>query len=271
MNIMKFGMKKTLKYAAAGMLCALYLAPAFAAEGKHDLLTVEAAENIRYSSQKITKAYFYKQQGVRPDRATEDLKKSLALLKKDLIVVQDGLKQGNKEEKNIVVYLEYTLDELLDLVDKPYSKENGALMIDYSESLLEGAEFVTEQHLRKENAEEKMLVSVEELLFLLERINKFYIAYQAGFKDYNNVKQLKKAVQDFESTLAEINAYTKYADDTLTSRNKINEFWPVAKEFFVDIEKGALPVIVLASVEKLETEIKVLEDYHYKKASSNRK
>lgn len=268
---MKFGMMKTVKYAAAGMLCALYLAPAFAAEGNRDLLTVDAAEDIRFSSQKITKAYFYKQQGVRPDRAAQDLKKSLALLKKDLIVIQDGLKEGSKEEKNIVVYLEYTLDELLDLVDKPYRKEHGALMIDYSESLLEGAEFVTKQHIRKENSEEVMLVSVDELLFLLERINKFYIAYQAGFKDYNNVEQLKKAVQDFESVLAKINAYTKYADDTLTSRNKLNEFWPVAKEFFVDVEKGALPVIVLTSVEKLENELKVLEDFHYRKASSSKK
>lgn len=265
MKIMKFGVMKTLKYAAAALLCSLslYLAPAFAAEGNRNLLTVEAAEDIKFSSQKITKAYFYKQQGVRPDRAAKDLKKSFARLKKDLIVIQDGLQQGSKEEKNIVVYLEYTMDELLDLVNKPYSKEHGALMIDYSESLLEGAEFVVEQHLHKGNAEETMLVATEELLFLLERINKFYIAYRAGFKDYNNVEQLKKAVQDFESTLARINAYTKYTEGTLTSRDKLNEFWPVAKEFFVDIEKGALPVIVLTSVEKLEKEIKVLEDFHH--------
>ncbi|WP_339137747.1 MAG: hypothetical protein WGN25_06440 [Candidatus Electrothrix sp. GW3-4] len=263
-------MKKTVKYVTAGIFCALYVVPAFAADLKHDLLTVEAAENIKFSSQTITKAYFYKQQGVRSDRATEDLKKSLARLQKDLIVIQDGLKKGSKEERNIVTYLEYTLDELLDIVKKPYSKENGALMIDYSESLLEGSEFVADQHLHKNNAEESMLVAVEELLFLLERINKFYIAYQAGFNDYNNVVQLKQAVQDFETTISKINAYTKYTGNTLASRNKINEFWPVAKEFFVDIEKGALPVIVLASVEKLEKELEVLEEYHHNKASADK-
>ncbi|WP_446008333.1 hypothetical protein [Candidatus Electrothrix sp.] len=268
---MKFGTIKTLKYAVAGIIFALYLTPALAADSNRELLTVEAAENIKFSSQTITKAYFYKQQGVRVDRATEDLKKSLARLKKDLIIIQDGLAKGSKEEKNIVVYLEYTTEELLNLVDKPYSKENGALMIDYSESLLEGAEFVAQQHMQKGNAEEEMLVAVEEMLFFLERINKFYIAYQAGFDDYNNVVQLKQAVQDFESTLAKVNAYTKYEGITLTSRNKINEFWPVAKEFFVDIQRGALPVIVLASVEKLVNELEVLEDFHHKKASSNAK
>ena len=72
---MKFSIIKTMKYAAAGMLCALYCAPAFAADSNHDLLTMEAAENIRFSSQAITKAYFYKQQSVRPDHAAEVLKK----------------------------------------------------------------------------------------------------------------------------------------------------------------------------------------------------
>ncbi|MCI5208442.1 MAG: hypothetical protein D3910_06530 [Candidatus Electrothrix sp. ATG2] len=267
---MKFGIMKTVKYVTTAFLCALYVVPALAANSNKELLTLEAAENIKFLSQKTTKAYFYKQQGVRPDRAAEDLKKSLLLLKKDLIIIQEGLAKGNKEEKNIVVFLEYTMSELQDIVDKPYKKENGALMIDYSESLLEGAEFVAEQHMHKQDPEESMLIAVEHLLFLLERVNKFYIAYQAGFQDYNNVVQLKQAVQDFETTLVKINAYTKYADDSLTSRNKLNEFWPVAKEFFVDIQKGALPVIVLASVDKLEKELKVLEDFHHNKASSSK-
>ena len=267
---MKFAAMKTLKYVATGMLCALYFSPAFAADMDHALLTAEAAENIKFSSQTLTKAYFYKQQGVRPDHAADDLKKSLALLQKDLIIIQDGLNKGTKEEKNIVVFLEYTLDELHNIVDKPFNKQNGALMIDYSESLLEGAEFIAKQHIRKDDAEQDMLIAVEEQLFLLERINKFYIAYQAGFRNYNNVVQLKQAVQDFETTMAKINAYTKYSDAALTNRNKINEFWPVAKDFFIDIQKGALPVIVLASVEKLEHELTVLEDFHHNNASSNK-
>ncbi|MCI5126986.1 MAG: hypothetical protein D3907_00485 [Candidatus Electrothrix sp. AUS3] len=94
---------KTVRYLTAeiilGIVCALYVVPAFAADPNHDLLTVEAAENIKFSSQAITKAYFYKQQGIRQDRATEDLKKSLVLLKKDLIIIQDGLQNASKEEK----------------------------------------------------------------------------------------------------------------------------------------------------------------------------
>ncbi|MDU9048811.1 MAG: hypothetical protein Q3M30_08155 [Candidatus Electrothrix sp. Rat3] len=62
---MKFTAIKTLKYVTACILCAFYFSSAFAADVDHALLTAEAAENIKFSSQTITKAYFYKQQGVR--------------------------------------------------------------------------------------------------------------------------------------------------------------------------------------------------------------
>ncbi|MCI5166961.1 MAG: hypothetical protein D3903_12925 [Candidatus Electrothrix sp. GM3_4] len=266
---MKFGTMKTLKILTAAFICVLYVNSALASEKTHELLMLEAAKNIEFLSQKITKAYFYRQQGIRPDRAEEDLKKSLVLLQKDMIIIQEGI-DNDKEEQNISVFLEYTMSELKSIVERPYSKENGALMIDYSESLLEGAEFIAKRRTHRNKNEEAMLISVGHSLFLLERINKFYITYQADFKDYNNVVQLKQAVQSFEITLAKINTYTKYTDNTLANRNKINEFWPVAKAFFVDIQKGALPVIVLSSVEKLENEFKDLKDFHHKNATSNR-
>ena len=267
---MKWTFMNILKVLTAVFICTLSAHSAGAADRTHELVTTEAAKNIEFLSQKVTKAYFYKQQGVRPDQAAEDLKHSLVLLQKNLIIIQEGLKKGDKEEKNIAVFLEYTMNELEDIVDKPYKKENGALMIDYSESLLEGAGFIAERHTDKKDGEEVVLLSVEYSLFLLERINKLYIAYQTGFKDYNNVAQLKQAVKNFDAALAQINAYTKYTRNPLESRNKINEFWPVAKEFFIDIQRGALPVIVLASVEKLEKELEVLENFHHHK-TMNRK
>ncbi|XOF34707.1 MAG: hypothetical protein ACL93V_05295 [Candidatus Electrothrix sp. YB6] len=258
--------RKALKISAAVFFtCALWISTSFA----HDLATLEAAENVEFLSQKIAKAYFYKQQEIRPHRAAEDLQKSLVLLQKDLSILQEGIEkgEGDKGEKNITVFLEYTYDELKNTLDKPYSRGNGALIIDYSESLLEGAEFIAQQHVHKTNPEQEMLVTVEQMLFLLERINKLYIAYQAEFKDYNNVSQLKQAVQNFDAALSTVNNYRKYSDSAQKSRDRLNEFWPVAKEFLVDIERAALPVLILESVEKLEKELTDLEEFHHQAAS----
>ena len=231
---------------------------------QHELQMLEKAKSIEFCSQKIAKAYFYKQLDIRGDRAGEDMKDSLAQLKKDLLHLQDGI--TGKEEENIMTFLNYTYDELETTLATSYSKEHAALLIDYSESLLEGAEFLSSRHRsKKADSEEHMLVEAENLRFLLERINKLYIAHKAGFRDYNNVVQLEKAVEDFEVGLAKINSYGKYPDHAQESVGKTNKLWPVAKTFYLG-EKGALPKIVLASTEKLEKEIGALKDYHHKAA-----
>ena len=257
-----------LKAALAGaVFCILAAGNAVANVDQHELAMMESAKNVGIASQKIAKAYFYKHMDIRPDHAEQDLTESLADLKKDILKIHEGIKGSSKEEKNIAVFLSYTRDELDRALSKPYSQETGALMIDFSESLLEGADFLSGKYGHEKSGEAAMLSEVENLLFLLERVNKYYIAHKAGFKDYNNVVQLTKAVDDFEAGLAKINSYGRYPDAVKESLTKINQFWPVAKEFYLGVQKNALPVIVLASTDKLEKEVRTLANFHYREAS----
>ncbi|MCI5144798.1 MAG: hypothetical protein D3923_04555 [Candidatus Electrothrix sp. AR3] len=251
------------------VFCASYISSAAAGVDKHELLMLNTAKNLEYVSQKITKAYFYKQLNIRVDHAERDLQESLANLKNGLLKLQAGI--TGKEEKDIMAFLGYTHDEMLDILSKPYSKEHGALMIDYGESLLEGAEFLSLQHRqKKQNGEEAMLVETERLLFLLERINKLYIAHKAGFKDYNNIIQIEQAVADFENGMSKVNTYGRYPGKTQENVGKINKFWPMAKTFYLG-KKGALPTIVLASTDKLEHEVSALKKYHHQAAIGRKK
>lgn len=227
-----------------------------------------SAQNVGIASQKIAKAYFYKHMDIRPDHAEQDLKESLNQLKADILNIHDRIKaSSSKDEKNIARFLSHTHNELDDALTRPYSQETGALMIDFSESLLEGAEFLSGKYGKGKSGEAGMLSEVENLIFLLERVNKYYIAHKAGFTDYNNVAQLKKAVEDFESGLATINSYSRYPESARNSVKKINQFWPVAKEFYLGVQRNALPVIVLASTDRLEKEVKTLADFHHQEAA----
>lgn len=257
-----------LKAALAGaVFCILAAGNAAANVDQHELEMQRTARNVEIVSQKIAKAYFYKHMDIRPDHADDDLKESLSQLKTDLLTLRNGI--DGKEEKNIATFLSYTSDELDKALSKPYSQETGALMIDFSESLLEGADFLSSKHGKEKSGEAFMLSEVENLLFLLERVNKYYIAHKAGFKDYNNVVQLTKAVEDFEAGLAKINSYGRYPDAVKESVTKINQFWPVAKEFYLGVQQNALPVIVLASTDKLEKEVKTLANFHHQEASQS--
>jgi hypothetical protein len=258
-----------LKAALAGaVFCSLAAGNAGASIDQHDLAMMESANNVGIASQKIAKAYFYKHMDIRPDHAEQDLKESLTDLKQDILKIHEGIKGSSKEEKNIAVFLSYTRDELDKALSKPYSQETGALMIDFSESLLEGAGFLSGKYGQEKSGEARMLSEVENLLFLLERVNKYYIAHKAGFKDYNNVVQLTKAVEDFEAGMAKINSYDRYPDSVKESVTKINQFWPVAKEFYLGVQQNALPVIVLASTDKLEKEVSILASFHHQEATT---
>ena len=165
-----------LKAALAGAIfCILAAGNAVANVDQHDLAMMESAKNVGIASQKIAKAYFYKHMDIRPDHAEQDLTESLTDLKRDILRIHEGIKGNSKEEKNIAVFLSYTRDELDRALSKPYSQENGALMIDFSESLLEGADFLSGKYGQAKSGEAGMLAEVENLLFLLEVNRKWHL------------------------------------------------------------------------------------------------
>lgn len=260
---------KTVSLKVLAAATVFFVLPVGQAAADVDVAMMESAKNVSIGSQKIAKAYFYKHLDIRADHADTDLQESLSQIKKDILTLHDGIKAGNsKEEKNIAIFLSYTRDELDKTLAKPYSPATGALMIDFSESLLEGADFLSGVYGKGAKGEAGMLAEVENQLFLLERVNKYYIAHKAGFKDHNNVVQLQKAVEDFEKGLAKIKSYGGYSDLAKESVAKINQFWPVAKEFYLGVQENALPVIVLASTDKLEKEISTLHEFHQQEIAS---
>ena len=232
---------------------------------RQQVVKLEAAENIKHVSQQITKAYFYKELGIRIVQAKRDLKKGMDALDQDIKVLSAEVK--DEEEQGVLTFISYARDEMVGMIKQPYTEENGALMLDFSESLLEGASLIAGKHLHEEDAEERELVVVKQMGFLLERVNKYYIAHKAGFKDYNNVVQLEKAIEQFEMNLALMNSFS-YPASLRTSTEKINKFWPIAKGFYLGIEKGTLPIIVMSSTDNLGRALNTLQDYHREKMNT---
>ncbi|MCK5783271.1 MAG: hypothetical protein KAH06_02410 [Desulfobacterales bacterium] len=220
-----------------------------------------ATGNIAYVSQKITKAYFYLNLGIRVANARKDLKNGVATLDHDIKALNETAL--DEEGKNVLMFISFTRDEMAGVLKQPYSDENGAMMLDFSESLLEGAELIAGKHTFKKDAEEDMLDVVENMEFLLERINKYYISHKAGFKDYNNVVQLENAIKKFETDLKKVNDY-HYPADLRDTTVKLNKFWPIARQFYIGIEKGTLPVIVMASTDNLKKLLNKLIKFHHK-------
>jgi len=86
---------------------------------------------------------------------------------------------------------------------------------------------------------------------LAQRIAKYYIAYQSGIKDKNTVDQMKAAVQTFSDSH---DILMKNAINTPEINRKLNEIdrlWKIVYKFYLNIEKGGLPLIVFNTTDNI--------------------
>jgi len=211
---------------------------------------VERLEDMRIQSQRITKDYLYINQGVRVEQSKTQLKESMAKLDEDLEYLNSRLK--SEENKNLLMFLTFTRDELKDVMRENYSKENGALVMDFGESLLEGAESMIKNQTQSKRKKKSLSLTLEGMILNLERATKYYIAFQAGFKDHNNIKQMNAAMSDYEDGVSQLKMNRRFANTNAKEIKKITKYWRISKNFYSNVKKGDLPLIVFVSSDQME-------------------
>lgn len=216
------------------------------------------AETVKTISQGLAKNYFYIQQGIQASSAKKGLKKDILTLDDSIRKLQINAK---KDDKGIVEFMFFSVDELKSTIKEGFSAENGGLVLDYTETLLEGSESILKHNVGKTRS---MLQIVEEMDFLLERAAKYYIAFRAGYTDAINIKQAKNAVKNFETLLAKVQEHTYPGSITNGPVKKLLKYWPVSKNFYLGIKKSELPTIVFISTKHMKSALTQLIEYHKK-------
>jgi len=244
-------MKLFIKNRLLSLLLVLTLIPSVSIAKYNTEQLINIAGVQRMLSQKIAKAYFFYAQGVRPEKTRKQLFGSIKLFNKNYNILYKEL-NSNKDIQYLLTFIEMSKDELLLLSKTSFNTENGALMLDYSETLLEASHDIVKRIEMLTNKKTAKIVNLAgRQRMLTQRIAKFYIAYQAGFTDINTVNQLKKSVKEFEQAHLIL---TKYGKNTVKTRNLLNKvarLWNVVDKFYSDVERGGLPVIVLSSTDKI--------------------
>ncbi|MCU7817906.1 MAG: type IV pili methyl-accepting chemotaxis transducer N-terminal domain-containing protein, partial [gamma proteobacterium symbiont of Lucinoma myriamae] len=206
----------------------------------------------RMLSQKIAKAYFFYGQGVRPVKTQKQLMDSIALFNKNYNILLSNLSDENILD--MLVFIEMSKDELLPLAKQPFDKDNGSLMLDYSETLLEASNDIVKRIEDTTKTKKDKIVNLSgRQRMLTQRIAKFYITYQSGFKDINTSKQLKQSMKEFEEAHLILGNTKQNTSQITTELNKVAKLWNIVSKFYKDVERGGLPVIVLSSTDKIMT------------------
>ena len=226
-----------------------------------DIKVIEASENIRYLSQKMVKDYlfFYKNQD--KVEVKRGLNRALDKLTDDFRIIATTTKDG--DTKDILEFLAYSKDQIEQIFKEKADKERVALMLDYSETLLEGADSIANAHKYDFSEEEKMLMVTKEMEYLLERVTKYYMAIHVGFNNDINKEQMQESITKLEENIAQINNYI-YPAEFQKAQVKMNESWKANKRFFDQSETLFIPKLMFTSVDYMEDVVVQIALHHSK-------
>jgi len=211
---------------------------------------IDVAGKQRMLSQRIAKDYLYAGEKVAVSKATKQLKTSLNELLKDHKVLVESI--NDPEIQNLLAFVELSIEDFKSTANEPYNLDNAQLIIDLSESMLEGSQYVVDSLKEKVKVKESAIVGkAGKQRMLAQRIAKYYIAYQAGIKDKNTVDQMKAAVKAFSDAHETLMKNPENTPEINRKLHEIDRLWKIVYKFYLNIEKGGLPLIVFNTTDDI--------------------
>lgn len=211
---------------------------------------INKAGKQRMLSQRIAKDYFYVGLKLQESRARAQLDESLAEFQKNHADLKQQI--SDRGIRDMLTFVDLSLEEFLKVAKKTYTSDNGALMLDLSEAMLEASQNVVEQLEAKSKLKTAEAVNIAgRQRMLSQRVAKYYIAHKAGFQDPNTVQQLQKSVKDFESALRWLKEQPKNTPQLQTELANVDQLWETFRKIYVDVTNNNLPLIVFVTADKI--------------------
>jgi len=212
--------------------------------GKEDIdKIINIAGKQRMLSQRIAKDYLYKGAGIAKDKASKEMKNSIIEFNKGIEILTKDI--NDEEIKNLIEFVKMSMDELNSIIKTPFNTNNAQLVLDLSESMLEGSQYIVDNLKQKYKLKSvKVVDKAGQQRMLAQRIAKYYIAYQLGIKDKNTIEQTKSAVKQFSDNNKFLTSYKDNTPAINEELHKVNRLWKIVHKFYLNIKKGGLPIIV---------------------------
>jgi hypothetical protein len=216
--------------------------------GQIKLINIAAKQ--RMLSQRIAKDYLYMHKNIASNKTKKELNNSLV----NFFEAHSKLLSSIKSEDihNLLEFVELSSNDLNETIHQKFNLDNAQLVLDLSESMLEGSQYIVDS---LKNASKHKKSAIVELAgrqrMLSQRIAKYYIAYQIGIKDENTVRSMKQAVVAFNENLTVLRKNKNNTAIINKELNEVNKLWKIVHKFYNNIERGGLPLIVFNTTNKI--------------------
>ena len=219
---------------------------------------VDIAGRERMLSQRIAKDYIYIGNKVALGSAKIELKSGLDEFGKNLNKIKVSV--NDSEVKNMIDFVDMSFGDFKSAIKEPFNLDNAQIVLDLSESLLEGSQYIVDGLTKNssktaKSAKDKLIAKSGKQRMLSQRIAKYYMAYQSGIKDKNTVMQMKNAVKEFDDNLKFLMANHTNTPEINSKLNEVKRLWKIVHNFYLGIEKGGLPFIVFKSTNDITKEM----------------
>jgi len=226
-----------------------------------DVNILEATESIRFLSQEITKNYLYLFANPGKDVIKKQIHAGLNELVQSIRTI--SISTDDEDTQAILEFLIYSKDQIEELIQGKPDKEKAALMLDYSETLLEGANSIAKTYSYNFSESEKMLMIGKRIEYLLERSSKYYMALGIGLGTEINRKQMNNALGKLEKNLQTIEHYN-YPSRMQKDRILLRKSWEVTKSFFDRRKEMFVSNLEVLSSREMESITRKFILYHRK-------
>ena len=215
---------------------------------------INIAGKQRMLSQRIAKDYLYLVKKIATRKATKQLNSSL----QEFFDTHKKLIENihNPDIKNLLDFVTLSSTDLNSTVHKDFTMDNGQLILDLSESILEGNQYIVDFLNKSIKSKDSDIITTSgEQRMLSERIAKYYVAYQLGLKDKNSVRSMKNTVNKFSDNLNFLIQNSSNSPEINKKLAKINKLWKIVNKFYNNIEVGGLPLIVFNTTDNISKEM----------------
>lgn len=238
------------------ILCAL---PHTAAARDVDLNVVAAAENIAILSQSVVKNYYYVGENLSTSRSGQKLSEEIKAIDSSLATL--AASPNYEDLQDDFSFIEMIWTDLKATLAEPYSRDNGLLIIDMGEVMLEGSENLTKVLYKSGVKDSNMIDVIENQRYLVERMAKLYIVSIAGLKDFNVEKQTAAAVSAFDEGLGKIEN-KKYPESVAIKVSKLRKRWDSSRDYYLNVKEGDLPKTIFFNTEMIERLLGNIFNHH---------
>jgi len=219
------------------------------ASDKENIKILNIINHQRMLSQQITKAYLYAGNKINIDEANEEINRSLKELRNSYQEI-NSLTKNSKFKKSIYSIKKSSM-KFNTLSKKPLNAKNIELILNLSESILNQSE-QTVLLLKREiyNNNSKIIAILGQQEMLAQRIAKYYIAYQSN-RSEDTKRKMKKSINRFTKNHKTIMKYKEVTPNIRKRLGEIDRLWGIANKFYINIEKGELPLTVFETSDNI--------------------